>query len=727
MVWTVSLAALILGIAYVHLWRARRSRIQELEGEQQRLQDLCRQREQTLADTCLELRAPLYGMVALAEALLNAEAAGFSEEGRAHLAMIGATGRRLGDMVSEVVDTSKVKEGRLVLDRRSTDLRICLEMVVTLSRPLAERKGLTLISELPRDLPPAHADRTRLLQILQNLISSAIEATHEGLIEVSAKVEHRDLMVIVSTPSATSQHTPQNQHLTGGASPGSRAKQDSGQGKDSSPSEPTPPDFVQADDGPESIGRGSFIHQLVTLHDGWIWTESGPPGRRYLILTLPMSDESPVPFHHSEILSRLRSGSSTRPGLAPPTSLQPAGRKADTTTSGPATEASGQAGSGDEIPTATSVGNQILPSDLAGPDTILVIDDDSGVRDILCSQLEASGLNAVQVADGQSALDLLADHSFDLVILDVRMPGMSGFDVCRSIRSQEALQDLPIIFLTGLGQAEDLIAGFAVGANDYLVKPVSHGDLLARVKIHLTSASATSYRRRLRLAVQNYQEERELRRQLFEVRERERRRLAQELHDGPIQDLHALALRLKSASTPEATDLKTVTADLRSICTELRPPALMVGGLASSIRAHVAKILDREPDRIIQLDLMDDRQQLTEDTRLHLFRICQETLSNAIQHADAQRIELCFELDAEGCTLEIRDDGCGFEVPKRWVDLARRERFGLVGIVERTEAIGGNLDIRSSPGQGTTVRIDISHGALDMMEDEPSSISELEH
>ena len=94
MVWTVSLAALILGIAYVHLWRARRSRIQELEGEQQRLQDLCRQREQTLADTCLELRAPLYGMVALTEALLNAEAAGFSEEGRAHLAMIGATGSR---------------------------------------------------------------------------------------------------------------------------------------------------------------------------------------------------------------------------------------------------------------------------------------------------------------------------------------------------------------------------------------------------------------------------------------------------------------------------------------------------------------------------------------------------------------------------------------------------------------------------------------------------------
>ncbi len=714
MAWTASLAALILGIAYIHLWRARRSQVQELAAEQHRLQELCRLREQTLADTCLELRAPLYGMVALAEALLNAEAAGFSEEGRAHLAMIGATGRRLGDVVSEVVDTSKVKEGRLVLDRRSTDLRICLEMVVTLSRPLAEQKGLTLISELPRDLPPAHADRVRLLQILQNLISGAIEATHEGWIEVSAKVEHRDLMVIVSTPSATSQLSPQNQHLADG----SPASQGSGTGG-KSPVAPTRSGPSRAETGSESIGRGSFIHQLVTLHDGWIWSESGPPGRRYLILTLPMSDVSPVPFQHSEILSRLRSGSTARPGLAPPTSLQ---------TTAPAIGETDSQRSDTGISAPVGLSHQILPADLGGPDTILVIDDDPGVRNILCSQLGASGLNTVQAADGQSALELLADCSFDLVILDVRMPGMSGFDVCRSIRGQEALQDLPIIFLTGLGQAEDLIAGFAVGANDYLVKPVSHGDLLARVKIHLTSASATSYRRRLRLAVQTYQEERELRRQLFEVRERERRRLAQELHDGPIQDLHALALRLKGAdSTPEATDLKTVTADLRSICTELRPPALMVGGLASSIRAHVAKILEREPDRVIALDLMDDRQQLTEDTRLHLFRICQETLSNAIQHADAQRIELCFELDAEGCTLEIRDDGCGFEVPKRWVDLARRERFGLVGIVERTEAIGGNLDLRSSPGEGTTIRIDISHGALDMMEDEPSSISELEH
>ena len=706
--WLALLALMVLGIACGKLWFSRRTRVAALEDEIQKLQNLCRQHEQTLADTCLELRAPLYGMVGLAEALLNAEAAGFSEEGRAHLAMIAGTGHRLGDLVSEVVDTSQVKEGRLVLDRRSTDLRICIEMVLTLSRPLAERKGLALISVVPRDLPPAHADRERLLQILQNLVSSAIESTQEGLIEVSAKVEHGDLMVIVSTPSSASTPSPdsqpssQNRRLDPWPTPSKPFDRDPDSGRTGRPSTQDPAKGPPVDGEPALTSPGSFIHQLVTLHDGWVWSESGPPGRQYLVLTLPTSNENPVPFHHSEVLSRLRSGSSGPPGLAPPS----------------------QRSATEDSPTG-----QMLPTDLGDPDTILVIDDDPGVRNILCSQLEASGLNAVQAADGQTALDLLAEHSFDLVILDVRMPGMSGYDTCRAIRRQEALEDLPIIFLTGLGRAEDLIAGFAVGANDYLVKPVSHGDLLARVKIHLTSVSAISYRRRLRLAVQTYQEERELRRQLFEARERERRRLAQELHDGPIQDLHALALRLKGADgqTAETTDLKAVTAELRSICTELRPPALMVGGLASSIRAHVARILEREPDRTIALDLMDDRQQLTEGTRLHLFRICQEALANAVQHSKSERIELRFELDAEGCSLEIRDHGCGFKVPRRWVDLARRERFGLVGMVERTEAIGGNFNIRSSPGEGTEIKIDISHAALEVMAPEKSPAAGLEN
>ena len=341
---------------------------------------------------------------------------------------------------------------------------------------------------------------------------------------------------------------------------------------------------------------------------------------------------------------------------------------------------------------------------------ILIVDDEETSRELMALVVKKEGHHPHQVQSGREALRVVEEKQFDLILLDVRMPDISGHDVCRAIRQNHAVDELPILLITGYGNLESLLAGFEAGANDYLVKPAHLGELAARVKIHLSTLSAVSYRRRLRQAIRVSQEERELRRQLFEVRERERRRLAQELHDGPIQDLHAaLALSREPDRTAEWTaQLSRVMSDLRSICSELRPPALIFGDLCSSLEIYVAQLQKRHGNVDFRLLLMADGDRLTEWQRVQFFRIGQEAMGNALQHGAPSRVELGFEIDAEGCRLWVQDDGCGFEVPSRWIELARSEHLGLIGISERAGAMGGEMSLETKPGHGTTLGVEIS-------------------
>jgi PAS domain S-box-containing protein len=208
----------------------------------------------------------------------------------------------------------------------------------------------------------------------------------------------------------------------------------------------------------------------------------------------------------------------------------------------------------------------------------------------------------------------------------------------------------------------------------------------------------------------------EVQRRLMEGREAERLHLAQELHDGPLQDLHGMAFRLSEFETrlPDETtlaylaatqaSLQQVIQTLRSICGELRPPALAPFGLEKALRSHVEQFQKAQPQLKIQLNLMHDDQTLPEQTRFALFRIYQQALNNVTRHARARQVTICLRLDSEQVTLEIEDDGCGFILPARRIELARQGHLGLVGAAERAEAIGGQLKIRSVPGQGTLLR-----------------------
>ena len=113
------------------------------------------------------------------------------------------------------------------------------------------------------------------------------------------------------------------------------------------------------------------------------------------------------------------------------------------------------------------------------PIHILVVEDDENIRTGLMDTLESEGYRAVSASDGRQALDLFASEPFDLVLLDIMIPEISGYDVCRSIRSQN--QEVPVIMLTAKGEEIDKVIGLQLGADDYITKPFGVHELLARI------------------------------------------------------------------------------------------------------------------------------------------------------------------------------------------------------------------------------------------------------
>jgi PAS domain S-box-containing protein len=209
----------------------------------------------------------------------------------------------------------------------------------------------------------------------------------------------------------------------------------------------------------------------------------------------------------------------------------------------------------------------------------------------------------------------------------------------------------------------------------------------------------------------------EVERRLIDSREAERLQLAQELHDGPVQDLLAISYQfngLQEAFQDENgllqfnqsySMLQRVMRTLRGICGELRPPTLTPFGLEKAIRSHISQIEETRPDISIDLDLMNDGKSLPERMRQALYRIYQQAAINVIRHAKASQLFVQFRFDDDKVELTVKDNGKGFEVPERPVELVRQGHFGLVGSAERAQALGGNLRIESRPGQGTTLRV----------------------
>ena len=204
----------------------------------------------------------------------------------------------------------------------------------------------------------------------------------------------------------------------------------------------------------------------------------------------------------------------------------------------------------------------------------------------------------------------------------------------------------------------------------------------------------------------------EVARRLAEVREAERLRLARELHDGTMQhiyraghDLDRLAetAGLEAVSVARA-GLDEAATDLRAVLTDIRPPHVGTLGAGPAIQAAATQFGRTYPDLEVETDLEATGRRWPIPVQHAAVRIAQEALSNAGRHAAARHVVISLtERDGAG-VLEVADDGTGFDIHLREVDHVRDGHFGLAGLRERAEALGGHLEIESAPGQGTTIR-----------------------
>jgi signal transduction histidine kinase len=344
----------------------------------------------------------------------------------------------------------------------------------------------------------------------------------------------------------------------------------------------------------------------------------------------------------------------------------------------------------------------------AGKAKILLVDDEPKSLFALQELLSTLGQNLMVAQSGEEALRLALRNDFAVILLDVRMPGIDGFETARLIRARERSKSTPIIFLTAAAdEMTSMFRGYEVGAVDYLMKPVIPDVLKSKVAVFVEL-----FRKNERLR-ESEDKLRRLAAHLISIREEERAHIAREIHDelgqvltGLKMEVTWLARRLKEKPLVEKTDSMCALIDssvqtVRKIATGLRPEMLDDMGLVAAVAWQVKEFQKRTGIRCraslppeIKLDI---------DVSTTMFRIFQEILTNVARHSRATRVDIELEVGASEVALEVVDNGIGIQEN----ELNARKSLGLLGMQERALLFGGDVSITGSAGHGTRVSVTI--------------------
>jgi PAS domain S-box-containing protein len=361
-------------------------------------------KSQFLASMSHELRTPLNAIIGYSEMLEEeAEERGQSES-VSDLQKIRAAGRHLLALINDVLDLSKIEAGKLELYLETFDLHGAVVDVGTTILPLIEKNGNRLIVEAPSDLGAMRSDLTRVRQVLLNLLSNASKFTEGGTITLAVARRNGEVEFRVS---------------------------DSGIGMTPEQMGRLFEAFSQAEASTSKKYGGTGLGLVITrrfcqLMGGEVTVSSEPGRGSTFTVRLPVDLSEPAP-----------------------------------------------APAKDQI--ATSGG------------TVLVIDDDPAARAITRRVLSREGYGVIEAADGQTGLRLAKEHRPDLITLDILMPGMDGWAVLAGLKADPALAATPVILQTIL---EDRNMGFALGASEYLTKPIDRKRLAALVKRYVPGPAA---------------------------------------------------------------------------------------------------------------------------------------------------------------------------------------------------------------------------------------------
>ncbi|GIO75013.1 MAG: ATP-binding protein [Paenibacillus dendritiformis] len=408
-------------------------------------------KDQFLANTSHELRTPLHGIMNIAQTVVTKEKEKMNASSVKDMELLITISRRMSHMLGDLLDIALLKEHRVVLQQEPLRIQSLVPGVIAMLKFLTEGKPVQLQMDIDESLPPVMGDEKRLVQILYNLLHNALKYTTEGTITVSARTRGKNAVILVS---------------------------DTGVGMDE---ETQARVFLPYEQGSPGIsdGRGiglglSICKQLVELHGGTLNVRSELGKGSVFSFTLPLADRSPFPPSQGPAYPDQRTVG---------TRVEPVGFTSANPTSG-------------ELAATVPI-PPLLPD---GNVHILAVDDDPVNLNVLVGILSTEPYTVTTVQSAREVLELLGTQQWDLLIADVMMPHMSGYELTQRVREHYSVSELPILLLTARSQPADIYTGFSAGANDYVTKPVDALELKSRIKALTTLKQSINERLRMEAA-----------------------------------------------------------------------------------------------------------------------------------------------------------------------------------------------------------------------------------
>ncbi len=407
--------------------------LSSIEKLSARLVSLDKLKDAFLANTSHELRTPLYGIIGLAEGMRDGKMGRLTESQARSLSLIISSGRRLANLVNDILDFSTMKKKQLAIRKKPVDMKEITDVVFVFSHPILSNKSVVLENRIPADFPLVNGDEMRLQQVMHNLLGNAIKFTESGAITVTA--ERKGNMAYISVT-------------------------DTGIGIPKDKIDAIFESFEQADTsvartyGGTGIGL-SIVRQIVELHGGQIAVQSEMGKGSTFTFGIPVSQER-------------EKREAAEEEVAPARLIEVP--EADYSFKTP----------GKEEKIVMPGGRRLK---------VLVVDDEPIHHEVIESQLDSEQFDLTHVLSGKDGITSAWDNVYDAILLDVMMPGVSGYFVCKKIRERYAKYEVPIIMLTAKNLVSDLVEGLEAGANDYVPKPIRRSELLARIKTHVQLAN----------------------------------------------------------------------------------------------------------------------------------------------------------------------------------------------------------------------------------------------
>src|SRR5262245_181598 len=385
---------------------------EEIQDKSQQLEIASKHKSQFLASMSHELRTPLNAVIGVTEMLLE-DARDFKRDDELEpLDRVLRAARHLLALINDILDLSKIEAGRMELHLETFPLAPVIEDVAKTIEPMAAQNGNRIVIDCPADLGTMHADQTRFRQALLNLASNANKFTEQGTVTIAAQtqlLDGRDTIEIAVTDTGIGMTEEQMSRLF--------------------------QEFSQADASTTRKYGGTGLGLAISQHfcrlmGGDITVKSKPSKGSTFTIRLP------------------RIAQSDQPSMT--------------------------AARGEERPE----GARAIAKEAEEP-LILVVDDDETVRELVVRHLERGGFAAVAARSGQEGLRLVRELRPAAGTLDIQMPDLDGWTVLAAIKGDPELAGIPVVLMSIVDQKN---RGYALGAADYLVKPVDRATLVATLR-----------------------------------------------------------------------------------------------------------------------------------------------------------------------------------------------------------------------------------------------------